>query len=337
MYTYICMCVCVCVLSHTNDKPKQQTANLNRNRNRNRNRNPKQRQKQNPKNPSSNHVSCADKPQTADFRQYLLRCCCKANLESERMSERERERRKQSRRVKHRFKLERLNSVTGNLSLAGPDRRTDGQARAKDWQVIHDDIETDGRRHWHVAWEFYFGWHSHSPIPIPTTTAIVFLIFPQHCATTLQKSSTRPGFFWLRKQSAKESIEKATKKTKHRFALYYEYILYFSRVYSPSLGFRLDYFGDLFFSPALSIVKILHKSKATKITTNRKAARGNNWINAKKAKGRQQTDEQTDKSRSRYSFSMSLTKTPNLFCLSFCCSCSCSGGALTWRGRVEVP
>lgn len=219
----------------------------------------------------------------------------------------ERERRKQSRRVKHRFKLERLNSVTGNLSLAGPDRQTDGQARAgqagqgraRDWQGIHDDIETDGRRHWHVAWEFYFGWHSHSPdLDHDRDRRCHFLSALCNDAHCGFKSQVQGQVFLTTKTECKREYRKSYKENKAPFCTLLYIVLYFSRVYSPSLAYRLDYFGDLFFSPALSIVKILHKSKATatttEITTNRKPARGNNWMNAKKQKAdNKRTNRQT--------------------------------------------
>lgn len=198
-------------------------------------------------------VSCVDKPpstgQTADFRQYL--CCWQtwwtgtARVEEiERENDRERESRK------HRFKLERQNSVTGNLSLSSArqtaKRRGRGQRGSggrgqgrQDWQVIHD-IETDGREET-LAWEFYFGWHSpHSQ---------------SHSHSRSHSFSTfSPDRYWgLKSQvqgQVQTGIEKKYKENKAPFRTLY-IILYTltesTLSHSASLPLSFDYLADLFF------------------------------------------------------------------------------------------
>lgn len=236
-------------------------------------------------------VSCVDKPpstgQTADFRQYL--CCWQTwRTGTARVEEIERENDRERESRKHRFKLERQNSVTGNLSLSST-RQTDkrrgrgqrgsggpGQGR-QDWQVIHD-IETDGREETLARCVGVLFWVTFATFPITFTFSIAFVfdIFPG-TLLRLQKSSTRPGANRHRKE-----VHRKQSTVSH--TLYYT--LYSNRVYSLPLRLSASLvrlFSRLVFSPALSIVKILHKSKATTtgITTNRKA-RGNNWMNAKK-------------------------------------------------------
>lgn len=117
-------------------------------------------------------------------------------------------------------------------------------------------------------------WVTFATFPITFTFSIAFAfafgIFPGSLLR-LQKSSTRPGANGHGKE-----IQRLQSTVSH--TLYYT--LYSNRVYSLPLRLSASLvrlFSRLVFSPALSIVKILHKSKATTtgITTNRKA-RGNN-------------------------------------------------------------